>query len=173
MNSLHKTAATVATFALLLPGTALAGHGHGKHGKDGAPGQVCKSLKVKGKKTPEQRAAYKKCIHDAAAQRHGDQATTDPAGTAPAAADPAAAPAADTSPTDGKAGAPGQVCKSLKVKGKKTPEQRAAHKKCIHDAVAKRQGDKAAAGDSEPSDTTAPATPATPVAPVAPAAPAA
>jgi hypothetical protein len=170
MNSLQKTAATIATVALLLPGTALAGHGHGGHGKDGAPGQVCKSLKVKGKKTPEQRAAYKKCIHDAAAQRQGDPATTDPAGTAPAgtapagsvpaAADPAVAPSADTSPTDGKAGAPGQVCKSLKVKGKKTPEQRAAYNKCIHDAVAKRQADKAAAGDNEPSDNTDPAAPA-------------
>ena len=46
-----------------------------------------------------------------------------------------AAPALSTS----KAGAPGQVCKHLKVKGKKTDGERAAFKKCIQDAVAKRK----------------------------------
>lgn len=132
MTSLQKTAATMATFALLLPSTALAGHGHGN---------------------PEKH-------HNAAAPSQSDPAATDPADSAPAATDPSTTPKADTPPPSGKAGAPGRVCKSLKVKGKKTPEQRAAHKKCIHDAVAKRQSDKAAADDSEPSDPTAPATPA-------------
>jgi hypothetical protein len=47
-----------------------------------------------------------------------------------------AAPALSTS---GKAGAPGQVCNHLKVRGKKTDEQRAAFKDCIQDAVAKRK----------------------------------
>ena len=52
----------------------------------------------------------------------------------------AAAVAAPTVSTSGNAGAPGQVCSHLKVKGKKTDEQRAAFKKCIQDAVAKRKG---------------------------------
>ena len=52
----------------------------------------------------------------------------------------AAAVAAPALSTSGKAGAPGQVCKHLKVTGNKTDEQRAAFKKCIHDAVAKRKG---------------------------------
>jgi len=110
-----KIAAAAITLALIVPGVALAkGTGpDGAKGKAGAPGQVCKSLKVRGEKTPEQRAAYKACIKDAAAERK------------------AAA--------KGKAGAPGQVCKSLKVRGKKTPEQRAAYKACIKDAAAKRQ----------------------------------
>ena len=51
----------------------------------------------------------------------------------------AAAVAAPALSTSGKAGAPGQVCSHLKVKGKKTDEQRAAFKACIHDAVAKRK----------------------------------
>lgn len=91
MNGFEKTAATVAALALMLPGTALASKGapHGRSdkagasvqasapaasGKAGAPGQVCKSLKVKGKKTVEQRAAFKKCIHDAVAKRKADNA---------------------------------------------------------------------------------------------------
>lgn len=79
MNVLAKIAATAATLALMLPGAALAGNGHGHApgesgtpGKTGAPGQVCKGLKVKGKKTPEQRAAYKQCIKDAVAKRKAD-----------------------------------------------------------------------------------------------------
>jgi hypothetical protein len=57
----------------------------------------------------------------------------------------AVAVAADSpSDTAGKAGAPGQVCEGLKVKGKKTDEQRAAFKACIQDAVAERQADNAA-----------------------------
>jgi len=48
----------------------------------------------------------------------------------------AAAVAAPALSTSSKAGAPGQVCKHLKVKGKKTDEQRAAFKECIKDAIA-------------------------------------
>jgi len=113
MSTLKITAAAI-TLALIVPGVALAkGAGpDGAKGKAGAPGQVCKSLKVRGEKTPEQRAAYKACIKDAAAERKAGK---------------------------GKAGAPGQVCKSLKVRGKKTAEQRAAYKACIRDAVAERK----------------------------------
>ena len=66
-----KIAAAAITLALIVPGVALAkGTGpDGAKGKAGAPGQVCKSLKVRGEKTPEQRAAYKACIKDAAAER--------------------------------------------------------------------------------------------------------
>jgi hypothetical protein len=52
----------------------------------------------------------------------------------------AAAVAAPAVSTSGEAGPPGQVCKHLQVKGKKTDEERAAFKKCIQDAVAKRKG---------------------------------
>ena len=48
-------------------------------GKAGAPGQVCDDLKVKGKKTDEQRAAFKACIQDAAAERKGARAESDEA----------------------------------------------------------------------------------------------
>ena len=62
----------------------------------------------------------------------------------------AAAVAAPALSTSGKAGPPGQVCKHLKLKGKKTDEQRAAFKNCIQDAVAKRKADNAAnAGDED------------------------
>jgi hypothetical protein len=95
-----------------------------------APGQVCKHLNVKGKKTDEQRAAFKSCIHDAvakhkAAANAGNKDDVAKSGTAAA---------------SGRAGAPGQVCKPLKVRGRKTAEQRAAFKECIRDAVAKRKG---------------------------------
>lgn len=74
MNTVEKSTAIAATLALALPGAALA-QGHapsGMAGKAGAPGQACKSLKVKGKKTAEQRAAFQKCIHDAVAKRKAD-----------------------------------------------------------------------------------------------------
>ena len=106
----------------------------GTSGKAGAPGQVCKDLKVKGKKTDEQRAAFKACIQDAVAERKGVNA-----GKAKDDGDAAEAG------KSGKAGAPGQVCKHLKVKGKKTDEQRAAFKACIQDAVAERKADRAEA----------------------------
>lgn len=94
MNLFAKATATVATLALLLPGAALADKG-GKSGKSevsveakapaksksgsgkaGAPGQVCKGLKVKGKKTAAQRAAYKQCIKDAVAKRKAEKKAT-------------------------------------------------------------------------------------------------
>jgi hypothetical protein len=96
----------------------------------GAPGQVCKHLKVKGSKTDEQRAAFKKCIHDAVAKRKVDKVARDRDAVAKS----------GTTRTSGKAGAPGQNCKHLRVKGNKTDEQRAVFKKCIHDAVAQRKG---------------------------------
>jgi hypothetical protein len=102
MNLIHKGAATVAALTLMLPGAALAKGGHhGRSvepsapaaattttptdatapattpkvsGKAGAPGQVCKGLKVKGKKTAEQRAAFKQCIKDAVAKRKAEHA---------------------------------------------------------------------------------------------------
>jgi hypothetical protein len=51
----------------------------------------------------------------------------------------AAAVAGPALSTSGKVPAPGQACKHLKVKGKKTDAQRAAFKNCIH-AIATRQG---------------------------------
>ena len=63
----------------------------------------------------------------------------------------AVAPAATAAPGSGKAGAPGQVCKSLNVKGKKTAEQRAARKACIKAAVAARKAERAG-GDPAPDD---------------------
>jgi hypothetical protein len=143
MNLITKAAATVATAALLLPGTALAGKGatHGKSGKAEA---------------------------EAPAAALTQPSTTD-------ATAPAGAPAPAKS---GKAGAPGQVCKGLKVKGKKTAAQRAAYKACIKDAVAKRKAEHAAKAkakddaesddDAKPeSDDDAAVTPA-PVVPVVP-----
>ena len=53
------------------PGLSTSGKAGAPAGKGGAPGQVCKHLKVKGKKTDEQRAAFKECIHDAVAKRQG------------------------------------------------------------------------------------------------------
>ncbi len=50
----------------------------------------------------------------------------------------ALAPASLAGPT-GKAGAPGQACKSLNVKGKKAAEQRAARKACIKAAIEARK----------------------------------
>jgi len=109
-------------------------------GKAGAPGQVCKHLKVKGKKTDEQRAAFKACIQDAVAERKGANADkTDDDGDADNAG----------KSESGKAGAPGQVCKHLKVKGKKTDEQRAAFKACIQDAVAERKADSATSDEAD------------------------
>jgi hypothetical protein len=96
----------------------------------GAPGQVCKHLKVEGSKTGDQRAAFEKCIQDAVAERKADKAAKDRDSVAKS----------GKTRTSGKAGAPGQVCKPLKVKGNKTADQRAAFKKCIHDAVAQRRG---------------------------------
>jgi Spy/CpxP family protein refolding chaperone len=62
----------------------------------------------------------------------------------------AVAVAADSpSDTSGEAGAPGQVCEGLKVKGKKTDEQRAAFKACIQDAVAERKADRAKADEAD------------------------
>ena len=67
----------------------------------------------------------------------------------------------------GKAGAPGQVCKSLNVKGKKTAEQKAARKACVKQAVA----DRKAANEAKPAEETTTEAPAAPVepAPVEPA----
>jgi len=112
MNALAKTSAAAATLALMLPGAALANNGHGNghannpaspSGKAGAPGQVCKSLKVHGKKTAEQRAAYKKCIHDAVAKRQavhaaqqGTEGTDDNAAEKPETGDDNAVEKPDT-----------------------------------------------------------------------------
>lgn len=63
----------------------------------------------------------------------------------------AVAPAAMAAPGSGKAGAPGQVCKSLNVKGKKTVDQRAARKACIKAAVLARKAERAGA-DPAPDD---------------------
>ncbi len=101
-------------------------------GKGPAPGQVCQHLKVKGKKTDEQRAAFKNCVHGAVAKHK-----TGIAANAPNKGEVAKS---GTPGTSGRTGAPGQVCKHVKVRAKKTHEQRAAFKKCIHDAVAKRKG---------------------------------
>jgi hypothetical protein len=99
-------------------------------GNRSAPGQVCQHLKVKGKKTDEQRATFKNCIHDAVAERKA----------AASAANKGDVGKSGTAAASGRAGAPGQVCKALKVRGEKTAEQRAAFKACIRDAVAKRKG---------------------------------
>ena len=109
-------------------------------GKAGAPGQVCKHLKVKGKKTDEQRAAFKACIQEAVAERQAANA-----GKAKDDGDAAKAGKSES----GKAGAPGQVCEGLKVKGKKTDGQRAAFKACIQDAVAERKADNAVSDRAE------------------------
>jgi len=93
-------------------------------GRAGAPGQLCKHLKVKGRKTDDQRAAFKKCVQHKAGITTNARNEDEPA----------------KSRTTARAGAPGQVCKHLKVRGKKTGEQRAAFKKCIQHAVAKRNG---------------------------------
>jgi hypothetical protein len=116
-----------AVVAVVALATAVAASALGTSGKAGAPGQVCKHLKVKGKKTGEQRAAFKHCIQDAVAERRADNAAK--AGDKDEVAEPG---------KSGKAGAPGQVCKHLKVKGKKSGRQRAAFKRCIRDAVAER-----------------------------------
>ena len=77
---INRILATAGSLALLVPGTALAAKpespGKGK-GKATAPGQVCKSLKVKGKKTAEQRAAYKQCIKDAVDAKRKQHAASD------------------------------------------------------------------------------------------------
>jgi len=101
-------------------------------GKAAAPGQICKHLKVRGEKTDEQRTASRKCIQDAVAKRKAGNAARSEA------EDEVDNPG--RSATSGKAGAPGQICKHLKVRGKKTHEQRAAFKQCIQEAVAKRKG---------------------------------
>jgi hypothetical protein len=106
-----------AIVAVVLVAAAVAAPAVSTSGRAGAPGQVCSPLKVKAKKTDEQRATFKKCIQDAGVKRKADRAAE-----------------------AGKDGAPGQVCKHLKVKGRKTDEQRAAFKECIQDAVAKRKG---------------------------------
>jgi len=63
----------------------------------------------------------------------------------------ALAPTAMAAPGSGKAGAPGQVCKSLNVKGKKTAEQREARKACIKAAVLARKAERGG-GDTTPDD---------------------
>ena len=63
----------------------------------------------------------------------------------------AIAPTAMAAPGSGKAGAPGQVCKSLNVKGKKTAEQRAARKACVKAAVLARKAERAGS-DTDPDD---------------------
>jgi Spy/CpxP family protein refolding chaperone len=72
MRANQKTAILVAALVAATPAAAFAdgpgksgARGEGK-GKSTAPGQVCKSHKVKGKKTAEQRAAFKNCIKEAA-----------------------------------------------------------------------------------------------------------
>jgi hypothetical protein len=57
----------------------------------------------------------------------------------------AAAPASYATHSTGKAGAPGQVCKLLRVKGKKASEQRAARKLCIKTAAQARGADRSSA----------------------------
>jgi hypothetical protein len=98
----------------------------------GAPGQACEQLEVKGKKTVEQRARFKKCIQDAVAKLEIDGAATSGSEKGNA--------KSGRSATSRSTGAPGQVCKKLKVNGKKTDEQHAAFNECIQDAVAGRQG---------------------------------
>lgn len=79
-----KVAVLSAAAALAVPGVAQASH---ESGKAGAPGQVCKPLKVakklavKGKKGKERaaltktfNAAYKGCIQEAVKARQADQA---------------------------------------------------------------------------------------------------
>ena len=51
----------------------------------------------------------------------------------------AVVPASMAAPGSGKAGAPGQACKSMNLKGKKTAEQRSARKACIKAAVLARK----------------------------------
>jgi hypothetical protein len=90
----RKLTAAAATIALLTPAAALAGPkdaGKAK-GKATAPGQVCKSLKVKGKKTAEQKAAFAKCISDAAAAKAKPPVVEPP--VAPPVEPPVEAPAA-------------------------------------------------------------------------------
>ena len=74
----------------------------------------------------------------------------------------AVVPASMAAPGSGKAGAPGQACKSpksMKVKGKKPAAQRTARKECIKTAVLAR---KAARVPVEPAPVdTAPVDPGT------------
>ena len=60
------TALGAVVAAMLAPAPAQGAHANRSAG---APGQQCKALKVKGKKTAEQRAAYKQCIQAAAKAR--------------------------------------------------------------------------------------------------------
>jgi hypothetical protein len=120
----------VTVVALVVLATAVAASALSTSGKAGAPGLACKHLKVQGKKTDQQRAAFQSCIADAVAKRTSGNARKE--------TDDQRAKSR-RSGTAGKAGAPGQVCKDLKVKGKKTVGQRAAFKKCIQDAVSKRK----------------------------------
>jgi hypothetical protein len=129
LMSRRCASAVVAVVALA---AAVAAPALSTSGKAGAPGQVCENLKVKGNKTDEQRAAFRKCIQEGVAKREADKAAKHADGDEVAKSGRAG--------TSGKAGAPGQVCKHLKVKGNKTDEQRAAFKECIQDAVAKRKG---------------------------------
>ncbi len=79
MNAVTKIAAALTTLALVAPGAAVAKKdGAPGSGKATAPGQVCKSLKVKGKKTAEQKAAYKACIKDAVAKKKAAKAPKAP-----------------------------------------------------------------------------------------------
>ena len=121
-----------AVVAVVAVAAAVAAPALSTSGKAGAPGQVCKHLKLKGKKTDEERAAFKNCIQDAVAKRKADNAAN--------AGNEDKAPESGASATSGTTGAPGQVCKHLKVKGKNTDEEHAAFKNCIQDAVAKRKG---------------------------------
>ena len=130
--TLSSRLSAFAVLAVVAPAVAVAAPALNTSGKAGAPGQVCKPLMVEGKKTDDQRAAFKNCIQDAVAKRKAENAAK--AGAEDEADE------SGTSATSGKAGAPGQVCKPLKVKGNKTDDQRAAFKKCIQDAVAKRKG---------------------------------
>ncbi len=58
-------------------------------GKVTAPGQVCKTMKVKGKQSPEQRAAFKACIQAAVAAKKKPPVVVEPVPTEPAPTEPA------------------------------------------------------------------------------------
>ena len=98
MTLSQKTLAAAAALALVVPSTAIAAPS-ANSGKAGAPGQKCKSLNVKGKKTAEQKAARKACIKQAVADRKAanaakpkddDETTETEAPVAPAVTTPAA-----------------------------------------------------------------------------------
>ena len=93
MTLSQRTLAATAALALVLPATTIAAPSAGS-GKAGAPGQVCKSLNVKGKKSAEQKAARKACIKQAVADRKAanEAKPAEETTEAPAPVEPAPAP---------------------------------------------------------------------------------